>query len=237
MPPAHDVPGQQSSVLSHGWPAAWQGMGPHVPLRHAFEQQAPADGQGCPSGVQVGPAHMPWLQTFEQHVAASVQVAPAGAHDGTHCPWLHTFEQQSAARTQAAPCWPQLPHWPLLQTLEQQSLDSTQVAPVAPHGGAHVPFWQVSPVQHPFVHASPVAPQSVQTEFAQVPLQHSENAAHARPPTLHCVPVVVVVVEPPGPNRCEPPLPHPLGSTAASATAAAIQAKALIATSLSCRSA
>jgi hypothetical protein len=48
-------------------------------------------------------------------------------------------------------------------------------------------------LQHPPAQLSPSLEHAVQTSFAHVPLQHSENAAHASPPGLHVPPDAVLL--------------------------------------------
>jgi len=82
------------------------------------------------------------------------------------------------------------PHPPQLLVSDVRSTHAELPASwlqVAEFGGSqsHVPFSHVSPLQHPSAQLSPFAPQIVHSEFAHVPLQHSENAAHGLPPGLH----------------------------------------------------
>jgi hypothetical protein len=57
----------------------------------------------------------------------------------------------------------------------------------------HAPFTQTSPLQHPAAQLWPSMPHAVHTSLAQVPLQHSENAAHACPPGLQTTPLLLVL--------------------------------------------
>jgi hypothetical protein len=216
MPLTHTAE-QQLPTDGHGSPFGVQAVASHVPCVQMLEQQSLANVQLAPSAPQLEP-HLPWLQIFEQQSLDRVHVDPSGAHEGAHVPLLQTFEQQSAESTHVSPSWPHVPHVPLLQTFEQQFEESWQLAPMAAQGTSHAPFWQVRPLQQPPAQLWPSAPQSVQTEFAQVPLQHSENAAHASPPGLHIGPPVVVLLlllvlacEPPAPappSSFDPPLPQ-----------------------------
>ncbi len=202
------------------------------------EQHSAVAVHAPPTGWQVGAApHTPPLQVPPQQSPSALQAPPCSAQAEPHLPWLQLWEQHSLARVQVSPACPQAPQTPLLQIFEQQSSDAVQLAPEAAQEVAHTPSWQVSPLQQPPSHDSPSCPHAVHTSLAQVPLQHSENAAQALPPALHESPPPVpeaalwleLVAEwPPPPKRLESALPQAASRAREGSKARGIHERAVI---------